>query len=398
MSYTTLIDYSRQLMGQNGVLGNFVLASNSATSITGWKTKLYMSASTSVWSPYLEYNTRTKSAAFTFPSQAQFPVDYYTNNLSFNLNSGEIDGYPCGDLYFGASNTGIYHDTLNWASLQGTASYLPNVKAALMVVGSATTSASKAFTVSTYKYGHNGAGNTTAPTVGFSVDNALTVRIGENASSATSKVYFSQYVLGNVETHKTLMIGADGEVGVNSSNRELKQNIDYGYDSSWIYDLKPVQFEFKKYPGKIEYGFIAEDVEETNRDLATYESDGRLSGVKYESVAPIILKELIELRKKVDPSFKTTYEEDKVKVISGDYNIIHDGTIIARGGGDIKITISEKLSGVVRIKSLANVTVSSTRLIDEKWSQMELEDGSSVSLLCHDNFVYILSSDGDKLK
>ena len=88
----------------------------------------------------------------------------------------------------------------------------------------------------------------------------------------------------------------------------------------------------------------------------------------------------------------------KVKVISKDYKVIHDGTIIARGGGNIKITISEKLSGVVRIKSLANVTVDSTRLIDEKWGKMELEDGSSVSLLCHDDFIYILSSDGDKLK
>ena len=78
--------------------------------------------------------------------------------------------------------------------------------------------------------------------------------------------------------------------------------------------------------------------------------------------------------------------------------MVYDGTIIARGGGDIKLTISDSLSGVVRIKSLANVTVSSTRLIDEKWGQMELEDGSSISLLCHDNFIYILSSDGDKVK
>ena len=56
------------------------------------------------------------------------------------------------------------------------------------------------------------------------------------------------------------------------------------------------------------------------------------------------------------------------------------------------------LSGIVRIKSLSNVTVSSTRLIDEKWNEMRLENGSSISLLCHLNYVYILSSDGDKTK
>ena len=146
------------------------------------------------------------------------------------------------------------------------------------------------------------------------------------------------------------------------------------------------------------YGFIAEDVEEINPNFAKYDSYGALRGVKDELLSSVILKELVELRKKVDPSFRKTYEEDKVKVVSSDYEIIYDGTIIARGGGNIKLTISDSLSGVVRIKSLANVTVSSNRLIDEKWGQMVLENGSSISLLCHNEFIYILSSDGDKIK
>ena len=45
-------------------------------------------------------------------------------------------------------------------------------------------------------------------------------------------------------------------------------NIDYEYDSSWLYDLKPVQFEFRKFPGNIQYGFIAEDVEDVNREFS----------------------------------------------------------------------------------------------------------------------------------
>jgi len=104
-------------------------------------------------------------------------------------------------------------------------------------------------------------------------------------------------------------------------------------------------------------------------------------------LASVVLKELIELRKNVDPSFKQTYEKDKVKVVSSDFNIIHDGIVIARGGGDIKLNLSEDLTGLVRIKSLASTTVYSSRKIDEKWNQMELENGSSISLLCHDNFI-----------
>ena len=167
---------------------------------------------------------------------------------------------------------------------------------------------------------------------------------------------------------------------------------------SWVYNLKPAQFEFKKFPGNVHYGLIAEDVADINTNFAKYNSDGTLRGVKDELLASVVLKELIELRKKVDPSFNKDYEKDKVKIISNDYEVVYDGTIIARGGGDIKLTISDSLSGVVRIKSLANVTVSSSRLIDEKWSELVLENGSSISLLCHDKFIYILSSDGDKIK
>jgi len=265
-----------------------------------------------------------------------------------------------------------------------------------MVMGSGTTSATTAFTI-TSSITDQGIGK-----VGFVVDDALNVRIGERSltagTSTKSGVFLHGGVLTNQEAFDTVMIGSDGQVGTTASLRELKQNIDYEYDSSWIYDLKPVKFEFKKFPDNIRYGFIAEDVAEVNSHFAKYNNDGTLRGVKDEILPSVILKELVELRKKVDPSFRKTYEEDKVKIVSSDYEVIHDGTIIARGGKDIKLTISDSLSGVIRIKSLANVTVSSNRLIDEKWDNMQLESGSSVTLLGHENFIYILSSDGDKLK
>ena len=267
-----------------------------------------------------------------------------------------------------------------------------------MVIGSGTTSASTAFTVSNYN-NSTGIGMT-----GLTIDDGMNIRIGDrrpyaNVDSNTCQVFLGPGgVLNNVELFDTLKIGSEGLVGTTASLRELKMNIDYEYDSSWVYNLKPAQFEFKKFPGNVQYGLIAEDVNDINPNFAKFNSDGTLRGVKDELLSSVILKELIELRKKVDPDFRKNYEEEKVKIITNDYEVIYDGTIIARGGGDIKITISEKLSGVVRIKSLANVIVSSNRLIDEKWGQMELEDGSSVSLLCHDDFIYILSSDGDKLK
>tara|TARA_R110001583_G_scaffold49540_3_gene155058 strand:+ start:4813 stop:6021 length:1209 start_codon:yes stop_codon:yes gene_type:complete len=402
MAFTTLVDYSRQLTqspdttaifsGDTQILGSLTLGnvpSNSgATSALKDYSILCFSSSSLTTSPVIRYNSLIKNWEFKVndPDDAS-ATEFQLNKVKFSLNTAGMNGE------FGMySQQSFFRYTSNdMDGLQNTGYHNP---ATVMVVGSGITSSSTAFTVSNFA---SGVGKT-----GFTVDDAMNVFIGDMrpqvAGTSTSHVWLRGNTLNNVESHKTLMIGTDGQVGVNTSLRSLKQNIDYEYDSTWLYDLKPVEFEFRKFPGKKEYGFIAEDVEETNKNLAIYESDGRLSGVKYEAVAPIILKELIELRKTVDPTFKTTYEEEKVKVISKDYKVIHDGTIIARGGGNIKITISEKLSGVVRIKSLANVTVDSTRLIDEKWGKMELEDGSSVSLLCHDDFIYILSSDGDKLK
>ena len=395
MGFTTLVDYSRQLTQHQGtsaefsgntkILGSLTLGSVYPNSVAyegyPYYSYLYMSGGTT--SPYTRYSPVTKAWEINMPDPADSTSIYMVNKLKINLNDNGQNGQ------FGAfaQQSVFRYKSSDLTNIQNNGSHKP---ASVMVFGSGTTSSSTGFTVSNF--------NGTVGMTGLTVDDAMNVIIGDMRPLSQSHIWLRGNTLNNVESHKTLMIGSDGQVGVNTSLRSLKLNIDYEYDSTWIYDLKPVEFEFRKFPGKKEYGFIAEDIEETNKNLAIYESDGRLSGVKYESIAPIILKELIELRKTVDPSFKTTYEKDKVKVISNDYKVIHDGTIIARGGGDIKITLSNSLSGIVRIKSLSNVTVSSTRLIDEKWNEMRLENGSSISLLCHLNYVYILSSDGDKTK
>ena len=146
-----------------------------------------------------------------------------------------------------------------------------------MIVGSGITSGSTAFTVSNYN-ASTGIGMT-----GFTIDDGMNVRIGDrrpyaNVDSNTCQVFLGPGgVLNNVEDFETLKIGSEGLVGTTASLRELKMNIDYEYDSSWIYDLKPVQFEFKKFPGRVNYGFIAEDVAEVNTNFAKYNSDGSLS-------------------------------------------------------------------------------------------------------------------------
>tara|TARA_R110002020_G_scaffold392676_2_gene602969 strand:+ start:2334 stop:3539 length:1206 start_codon:yes stop_codon:yes gene_type:complete len=401
MGFTTLVDYSRQLTqtpntsaefsGNTTILGSLIL--NSIIDVNGstycpitcypYYSYLFMTGGT-LTDSHQRYNPITHTWEVNMPDPTDATATEYVRNLyKINLSDAGQNGQ------FGAfaQQSVFRYKSSDLTNIENSGSHNP---ASVMIFGSGTTSSSTGFTVSNF--------DGTLGMTGLTVDDAMNVIVGDMRPLAQSHIWLRGNTLNNVESHKTLMIGSDGQVGVNASNRAIKMNIDYEYDSSWLYDLKPVQFEFRKFPGNTQYGFIAEDVEEVNRELAIYESDGRLSGVKYEVMAPVILKELISLRKKVDPSFRKTYEEDKVKVVSNDYEIIYDGTIIARGGGDIKLTISDSISGIVRIKSLANTLVSSKRLIDEKWSEMELENGSSISLLCHKEFVYILSSDGDKIK
>jgi len=402
MAFTTLVDYSRQLRqypdttavlsGDTKILGTLELGSiHTDGDLVGYPyySKFYMSSSTVSTTPHMWYTPILNQWNIEMPDNYGAATENITNTMNVKLSSLGTGG----EFIVASQQSAFLWSPSAWGAIQSTGHHKP---ATVMVVGSGTTSATTAFTITSSLTNQN------IGKVGFSVDDALNVRIGERsltAGTATeSGVFLHGGVLSNDEDFDILMIGSEGQVGTTASLRELKQNIDYEYDSSWIYDLKPVQFEFKKSPGRVSYGFIAEDVEEVNTDFAKYNNDGSLRGVKNEQVSSVILKELIKLRKKVDPTFKTTYEEDKVKVVSSDYEIIYDGTIIARGGGNVKLTISDSLSGIVRIKSLANVTVSSNRLIDEKWGQMVLENGSSISLLCHNEFIYILSSDGDKIK
>jgi hypothetical protein len=72
----------------------------------------------------------------------------------------------------------------------------------------------------------------------------------------------------------------NGTFGVNLSTRKAKNNINYLTDVSWLNDLEPVRFNFRKkdendnwteeYYEEIHYGLVAEDVEKINPNLVMY--------------------------------------------------------------------------------------------------------------------------------
>jgi hypothetical protein len=99
-----------------------------------------------------------------------------------------------------------------------------------------------------------------------------------------------------------------GSLYVSGSSRRFKQNIsDLEVDTSKIYKLHPVSFDFKpeykdfgkKLGGGRQFGLIAEDVYKVIPELAV--SDGKqISNVDYEKLSVLLLNEVQKQKARLD--------------------------------------------------------------------------------------------------
>ena len=57
--------------------------------------------------------------------------------------------------------------------------------------------------------------------------------------------------------------------------------------------LRPVSFHLKSEPqGQVQYGLIAEEVAKVYPELVTRDEKGRIDGVRYDELAPMLLNEM----------------------------------------------------------------------------------------------------------
>jgi hypothetical protein len=118
----------------------------------------------------------------------------------------------------------------------------------------------------------------------FVVENYLTVTSLSSGSTAL-------YVDGN------------GTLSTYSSAKRYKKNIETLKDCSWLYDVRPVMFNWQdaerdKTEGR-QIGFIAEEVHALCPQLA-WSRDGQIEGVHYERLAVPLIVELQKLRARVN--------------------------------------------------------------------------------------------------
>ena len=109
-------------------------------------------------------------------------------------------------------------------------------------------------------------------------------------------------------------IESDGNLCTQTSLREYKTNITSISDTSWLYNLNPVTFNWKKKTevngenvwedtaddNGTQYGLIAEEVEAVKKEFCYYDNDNKLSGVHYDRLIAPLIKGLQEQKTEID--------------------------------------------------------------------------------------------------
>jgi hypothetical protein len=123
----------------------------------------------------------------------------------------------------------------------------------------------------------------------------------------TDSPFISDYSI----TSSSLSGSGNRSVGANStgtliiypSSLQYKENVEDLEDSSWIYGLRPVSFNYKdkvQYGREKNVGLIAEEVASLNPLFTCTDKDGKPDGVHYEWLSIPIIAELRKLRAEVD--------------------------------------------------------------------------------------------------
>ena len=91
-----------------------------------------------------------------------------------------------------------------------------------------------------------------------------------------------------------VMIDTNGQLGTVSSSLRFKRDVaDMGGASSRLMELRPVTFHYKTQPdGPLQYGLIAEEVEQVMPELVVRDATGQVETVAYHELPAMLLNEL----------------------------------------------------------------------------------------------------------
>jgi len=122
-------------------------------------------------------------------------------------------------------------------------------------------------------------------------DESGIIRIG---TAGTQKHTFIAGISNSQVTGSAVYVTSAGKLGVLASSERYKISIaSMGKDFERLQRLRPVTYHLKTDPhGAIQYGLIAEEVAQVFPELVIHDQSGRINGIRYEELAPLLLNEV----------------------------------------------------------------------------------------------------------
>ena len=122
------------------------------------------------------------------------------------------------------------------------------------------------------------------------------IRIGTvTTSPATQTAAYIAGIYGNTASGGLpVVINSNGLLGTTTSSERFKTAIaPMGSKTAKLSELRPVTFHYKADPqGTPRYGLIAEEVAKVYPELVVRDQNGRIDGVHYDELAPMLLNEV----------------------------------------------------------------------------------------------------------
>ena len=289
--------------GFNAALGSFALAAN----ISG-------GANTAVGNSALKANQSGANNTAT-GSNALYMNDSDNTGASGNTADGA-----------GAMNnntTGNSNTAVGWQALQGTPSGASGSNNTAIGVNALYSYSTGSNNIAVgYEAGINvttGSDNIEVGNLGAAADNKV-IKIG---TEGTQKKTFIAGIYSNTAVSGlAVVIGSNGELGAVSSSERFKTAIaPMGSNTEKLQQLRPVIFQYKADPqGTLRYGLIAEEVAKVYPELVVRDNKGRIDGVRYDELAPMLLNEMQKEHAKV-ATLVTQHEADATKIASLEHKV-----------------------------------------------------------------------------
>jgi hypothetical protein len=124
------------------------------------------------------------------------------------------------------------------------------------------------------------------------------IRIGIQGTQGAT---FIAGIYGTSVSGSAVMVSSTGQLGVVVSSERFKTAIvPMGADTARLAQLRPVSFKLKSdAAGTHQYGLIAEEVAQVYPELVIRNASGRIDGVRYDELAPMLLNEMQKQQQKI---------------------------------------------------------------------------------------------------